>query len=560
MATEKLEIDVIVNGKKARVELDKVEKSTGEIGKTTKETSSVMSASWLKIGAAVASVTAVMGVAIKKSLDLSKATAGMSDEMKLYVQEVSNATGATQDMIAGFVKSGQTANLTTGVIKKITEQAIALGRAYPHESAESFHDNLVMLNKTGEAQGFIVDILEQKYGQIDLKLIPLAEKLKTVEEATIGVSKSFEKTAGSKIDQILTKAGNALTKFGDIAVGMLNKFGWIDTVNDGLSKMLRSMKEINEYSIKDVNAELLKLNDALVKAKKLEAEAPLTSMNPFTTTKGVARVKRRNIEIEINMLNKRKAILEEGAKEEAKQAEENTKNTQTKIDNIRAAEEAAIAAKKAEAEAEADAKRAFEEAEREKQRAIEKTLAVQDMYVQEMSAGITKFIMDGKFKFKDMLRQWVADLIQSNISSLLKNLLGFATGGGGLLSGIASLFGFHTGTAKVLHAGGYMNMPSHHSGSMRSDERIAKLQVGEAVVNRAGANINKSAIARMNRGEKVDSGTTRVTTAEINFNVQAIDSAGFNNYLVTNRGTIENIINNSLSTNGSVRQTIKQVV
>ena len=47
------------------------------------------------------------------------------------------------------------------------------------------------------------------------------------------------------------------------------------------------------------------------------------------------------------------------------------------------------------------------------------------------------------------------------------------------------------------------------------------------------------------------------TTAEINFNVQAIDASSFNSFLVSNRDTIESIINNSITTNGTVRRTIQ---
>ena len=54
-------------------------------------------------------------------------------------------------------------------------------------------------------------------------------------------------------------------------------------------------------------------------------------------------------------------------------------------------------------------------------------------------------------------------------------------------------------------------------------------------------------------------GSSQHTTAEINFNVQAIDAASFNSYLVNNRDTIESVINNSLLTNGSARRTIQMV-
>ena len=128
---------------------------------------------------------------------------------------------------------------------------------------------------------------------------------------------------------------------------------------------------------------------------------------------------------------------------------------------------------------------------------------------------------------------------------------------------LGGLFGLslHTGTTEVKHTGGAIgraSVPSFHNG-LRSDERMAKLQVGEAVVNRMGASRNPQAIDAMNAGMPIGGGGN-VTTAEINFNVQAIDAASFNNYLVGNKHVIEGIINRSLQTNGTVRQTIKQVV
>jgi len=125
---------------------------------------------------------------------------------------------------------------------------------------------------------------------------------------------------------------------------------------------------------------------------------------------------------------------------------------------------------------------------------------------------------------------------------------------GGFLGGL-----FHTGTAEVKHTGGTIGLPSFHSG-MRSDERLAKLQVGEAVINRGGAAKNRSSIEAMNKGYAVGGGGGNVTTAEINFTVQAIDAASFNSYLVNNKGTIEAIINQSLASNGTVRRTIRQVI
>jgi tape measure domain-containing protein len=159
--------------------------------------------------------------------------------------------------------------------------------------------------------------------------------------------------------------------------------------------------------------------------------------------------------------------------------------------------------------------------------------------------SITNMVMGGKANFSDLTRSIVAMMVKMRVMQAMTGM-GF----------------FHGGTPEVKHSGGYIggSLPSHHSGSLRQDERIAKLQVGEAVVNRAGASRNRGAIAAMNAGQTVGGQTVQQTTAEIKFEVTAIDSASFNNYLVGNRQTIENIINRSLATNGSVRQTIKQVV
>ena len=167
---------------------------------------------------------------------------------------------------------------------------------------------------------------------------------------------------------------------------------------------------------------------------------------------------------------------------------------------------------------------------------------------QGMEDAFVNMAMGVKTSFKDMARAVIADLIRIQAREAIVGLIG--------------RLGFHTGTAEVKHTGGAIGksrIPSFHTG-VRSDERLAKLQVGEAVINRGGAAKNRDAIDAMNKGYSVGGQGGQVTTAEINFNVQAIDASSFNSYLVNNRGTIEGIINASLTSNGSVRRTIKQVV
>ena len=146
----------------------------------------------------------------------------------------------------------------------------------------------------------------------------------------------------------------------------------------------------------------------------------------------------------------------------------------------------------------------------------------------------------------------ISDMVRAQAIAPLSGIIG---------GGISSMLGglFHTGTTQIKHTGGFISQ-SHHDGSLRTDERMARLQVGEAVINRTGARLNSDSIAKMNRGEKVEGSGGNVTTANIKFEVTAIDASSFNQYLVRERTTIENIINRSISSNGSVKQTIKQVV
>jgi hypothetical protein len=159
-------------------------------------------------------------------------------------------------------------------------------------------------------------------------------------------------------------------------------------------------------------------------------------------------------------------------------------------------------------------------------------LTIADATLKGMGAiedGIVNMVMGVKTSFKDMARSILADLIRMQVRALLVRSI---SGGFGF-----SLPGFAAGGRPT------PNQPSIVG------ERGAELFVPD----RAGTIVP-------NHQLNTATGEVKQVSAEINFNVQAIDAASFNNYLVNNRGTIESIINSSLTSNGSVRRTIKQVV
>ena len=136
---------------------------------------------------------------------------------------------------------------------------------------------------------------------------------------------------------------------------------------------------------------------------------------------------------------------------------------------------------------------------------------------------IMNMINGVKTSWKSMFKGIMADLLRIQVRKAV-------TAGAG---GILSLLGFE--------GGGYTGSGARAGGVDGRGGFPAILHPNETVVDHT-------------KGGGIGGG---VTTAEINFNVQAIDASSFNTYLVNNRDTIESIINNSLLSNGTVRRTIQ---
>jgi len=557
---EKIEYDLIVNGKQAKLTLEGVEKATKDVETQSNSTTNAIKKGWVAAGASIAAATATVGIAVNKAKDLSKATAGMSSEMKSYITELSNATGMTQEMIAGFVRSGETAGLAEGTIKKLTEQSIALGRAYPHESAETLNDNLIMLNKTGEAQGFIVDILEQKYGQVDLKAISLADKLKAVDEASRGVNGQFQETAGSKIDVLFIKANNALTSFGSTLLEVADRWGWLDTANEKVDQLARSMKSISEYTLKDAVAERQVIEENI---KQKEKQTGMVTLFGFELGK-MGKISKEAIKKEIAADKQRLQAVDERITKLAELQNKEDDLAKTKADALqREIEENEIVDAQFEEAIEhvEEVNTAFDKAEKEKQAALQATKDKNEAMYDSMSSSLVNWVMNGKESFSDFAKSAIANMVAMAAQAQITQAAMAMFGGGGITSLLSGFF--HTG-GEVKHTGGAVGgaftVPSMHTGGVRSDERIIRAQVGESIINRTATANNKDAINAMNAGAKVGSGSTQVINVSYSPQVNALDPRSAADIIAQNAPTVVNIINKSLSTNGAVRQTMKQVM
>jgi hypothetical protein len=548
MATEKIEIEIIAKGKPAEKAIQGVERKTKDLGtqskKTGKEVDGVltrMRVGWIAVGASVVK-------AVSEAAKFERASIGLTNSQKRWAQEMSLATDIQAEQVAGFLKSAQTAGLAEEQMKELAKQSIALGYAFPHENAETLNDNMIMLAKTGEAQGFVVDILEQKYvglGEdittLDLKTKSWSEKMALVGEvaeksqAQMDASKykALNEMIGS-VDQAFTDVGDTLVMLGSDSGG----FGLIKKIIDGLSLSLQFIGA----GIKTIATDIGVLFEALGIVHDRQTKTIDLTKEQLTVEEQLAKANNFKLELE------KELTIATGSHREAILKQIETINVQiTGLNEYGDAHHFVKEKIDASKQAHADLNTKMAELN-DTGKDVAKSLSD---YFAKMAMGV-------KTSFSDMAKSIIARLLQVRMEAQITKAISTAAGGGGTLGKIAGFFTSHTGTPEVKHTGGMIGVPSFHSG-FRSDERLAKLQVGEAVVNRAGAARNADTIDAMNSGMSVGGGSN-VTTAEINFNVQAIDASSFNSYLVNNRGTIEGIINASLTSNGSVRRTIKQVV
>lgn len=571
MSNNDIEYDIVVNGKPAEKSIREVEDAQNDLDKTVGKTSKNIQTDWRAIGAAAAAAALAIGALMKSALDLERATFGLTKQTKEYIRNASEQYAVSQTVIAGYVQMGKAAGLSGDMIKKMIDQGVALGRSYPHEATETMIDALKEFYATGKEAGFVVDVLEDKMGIAWVETATFAEKMEVLEKATNGVNAEFDKTRAASFDKTLQGLKNETVSFGDSLWDLADSSGALWAVQKGLLGLqLAANGYAQALALAKTYASVFGVDTQAAEAdlKRLAAEA----MNIRKELGGGGGTDRPNdlgtIDI-IGSTNKPKGSFTGGAasktadKERAIALAANERfwdeynktimsATQLELDQLNK--------KYVEYKKSVTDKVALEEwFAKETQRILDEQQKQTDEYAQlkeQVFDGLTdsfvEFAMTGKATFEDMAQSIIAQLIKIQIQSLIVQSIGGTSLGG--------LFGLHTGASEVKHSGGNIGaLPSYHSG-LRGDERMAKLQVGEAVINRSGAANNQEAIKQMNAGERVGGGGDNITTAEIKFEVQAIDAASFDSYLVNNRKTIESIISNSISSNGPVRKTIKQSI
>ena len=558
MANERIELDIIAKGKPAEKAIKGVEKKTKDLGKTSKQTGeqtdgmlSKMKLGWIAVGASVVKATTA-------AVSFERASIGLTKAQKAWAMETSLATEIQAEQVAGFLKSAQTAGLNEEQMKDLATQAIALGYAFPHEQAETLHDNLVMLAKTGEAQGFVVDILEQKYvglgdeiSTLDLKTKSWEEKLRLVNEVVQESQRQMDASKFKEYHEMIGEINNSFTELGTtlITLGSDGKgFSFAANAAEtfknvilfiaaGIKQVVGDLGTLGEY-LGIFEEKMVVLNDT--QKEQLSTEQKLANLSAFR----ISLVKeltiatgshKEAVERQISIIDKQvEGLTKYGdahyyvkeqiklSREEHEKLKETVAANEGMWDGVKGGLEEYIKTGK-----DADAQ----------QKEFGK---VGGKIAQNMEDAFVNMAMGVKTSFKDMARSIIADLIRIQVRKKIAGFLGDF---------------FDSGTSSnpptTKHTGGAIGstrIPSFHQG-FRSDERLAKLQVGEAVVNRAGAARNARAIDAMNAGMAVGGGgDTQV--ANITFEVRAFDSASFQQGMVKNRATIVGVVREAFNRNG----------
>jgi hypothetical protein len=525
MATEKIEIQIIAKGKPAEKAIKGVEKKTKDLGEQSKKTGkdtdgmlTKMKAGWIAVGAA-------MAISVSKAATFERMSIGLTKAQKDWAKETALATDIQAEQVAGFLKSAQTAGLNEEAQRNLAKQAIALGYAFPHEQAETLHDNLVMLSSTGEAQGFVVDILEQQYAKmgirfedVDLKAVSMEEKLSLVNDVVKQSQEQMNSSVFKEYNETLGLIDNSATSLGETLTTLATESGALGLFNKllGASDLLLKRLHLGVLGLSGIFNETNKERKRWLELgiSVLEQDAKLYGSDNITKIGEYRR--------ELNKINEelgiKKGILITLGDQETDYWDSIKEGVQEYSDTMGGA--------------------------KKEQQALQD---VGKKTAQSMEDAFVKMAMGAKVSFKDMARSIIADLIRIQVRKKLAGFLGNLDFFGGSSSAPivdkSNLISSHTGGAIGMSA-----IPSFHQG-FRSDDRMAKLQVGEAVVNRAGAARNAQAIDAMNAGMAVGGGgDTQI--ANITFQVQAFDSASFQQGMVKNRATIVGVVREAFNRNG----------
>ena len=577
MPDRKIEIEILAKGRPAEKGIDKVKKKTKDLELQTDSSSKKMSMSWAKVGVAVTGLT----LAFKKLSDIYsvqlKAETALYNALRLNAQEGENTLEMWKDYASALqnvtlfgdeatlqqIAMLKTMQLSDEQTKKVIETAMDYATAFGKDMPSAVRElTMTLSGQIGTIKRTIPSI-----GDFTKEQLIAGDAIDKVSELMKGQAQALADTPWGKTEQLANSFGDEMERLGKVLLELSDESGAIGFLASSLQNVSANFSDLL-YVVRLFKGELtqqerLSFIENQIKTLEEAQEKGIFEKFVDSIADQISPLNQSNLLLNQNVerLEKLKKAKADLIAQMEKEKEDN------KIINVDLREREVI---------HIDLTKSYEDMKEANNKSVGQMILNSEEFgnaldilrdntnniARDISTAFTNMAFGIDTNFKDMTKSIIMNLVRIRMEALITQSIAGITNrlSVGRQFGI-NPFGEQAGmlAGQLFHTGGMVGVPSFHAG-MRSDERLAKLQTGEAVINRAGVRNNKPAIDAMNAGYQVGGNGGNVTQAEINFNVQAIDAVSFNNYLVGNKQTIENIINNSLQTNGTVRRTIKQVI
>jgi len=547
MATEKIEIQILANGKPATAAIGKVDRKTKQLGTTTQRTSAMMTKSWAKVGIAIAAVTVVLkksidahGIQLKAELALTNAlrlnakagddTAEMWFKYASALQEVTLfGDEATLQQIAMLKTMGLTDDMTRKIIETAQDYATAFNK--------DFSSSVRELSMTLSGQMGTIKRSVSTIGEYTKEQMKAGAVIDFVAKVTKGQAKALADTPWGKTKQLANDFGDELENLGKTILSTFSEGGgfkalqeFVKAVKIGFETLVKGAKIVQDINVlAQANVDMAITKELLKERIKLEEK-----LVSITSDSWFASQRRKKTEEELVAVNanlskmQAKSLVTIRKILDAEESITDEKDKQRGIVNDPQLNEFE------------SLKKGFFSTTKTVKEEMKEWETAGAGVADKLADGFSQIAVGAKFSFKDMTRSILADLAKIAIKQAIV----------GAISSAAGFFGFHKGTTEVKHTGGVIgSIPSFHSG-MASDERIAKLQVGEAVINRTGARRNSEAIDAMNRGMPVGGGDSTVVHVTYSPQVNALDPRTAQAVIAENAPTVVSIIRQAFNKTG----------
>ena len=547
MPDRKIEIEILAKGKPAEKGIDSVKKKTKELDTQVESSGKKMTASWVKVGVAVAGLTLAFKklseayavqlkaeIALQNALRINARAGDASLNMwKEYASALQDVTlygdEATLQQIALIKTMGLSDEQTKKVIETAMDYATAFGKDLPSAVREL---TMTLSGQIGTIKRTIPAIGDYTKEQLQAGVV-----IDAVADKVRGQAQAIANTPWGKSQQLANSFGDEMERLGkavlDVsaesgALGMLSKI--LSNISDGLDRATQRFQYLkgemsDQERLKFLQSELSLIGDISQIEEQWKALGLQQDKQKLDYARQLIKEINQTRDAILNNKDAEKDAMEETIIQRQKELDLQTQLNEQSEDYFGLINTGF---------------QDYAEAINDPMNKMKELESIGSKVAKGIEDAFVEMAMTGEVSFEKMANAIIADLIRIQVRQRIVVPLS------GMLD---NMFTSHTGTTEVKHTGGMIGIPSYHSG-MRSDERLAKLQVGEAVINRAGASRNRDAIDAMNAGYAVGGGSGVSQTANITFNVQAFDTASFQQGMVENRATIVGVVREAFNRNG----------